>query len=557
MINSLNLHELQAAILTIRAKRTFIVAGRNWGKSALFGSFQQLVAKSMPGSTSIIAAKTYGHLLTSVLPSAMAMLERLGYYKDIHYWVGRPFPTNWKPPFHPPVKRFENYISFFNSADQRCSGFDLRSLDKTSSRGPNRDFLMTDETLLINKDKLNSELRPTIRANKSEFKHINFHLGEFHSTSMPITQEGKWILDEAGYYLNDFGIDIISIWKQVVNLQISLLDAEDKKDFQLIWNEIQRLRRLIAPRLSKDGTTLFVFGNALDNWRNDGGLKYLKEQRKSLPLLIFLIEIMNMVVELTENNFYSISRDKHIYYNSYNNDFLEDLAISSNFSSKLLSDKNSSFLSLEHYDPNEPIIVGFDWGGTISFMLSCQKFKGAFTTLNFQKEFFVKPEVGEMTEPLIKQFCEYYRFHTKKRITFVRDTYGDDKSNSINNSQTINEQAMGYLRKNGWEVSSVKHPGKEPPYFEKWQLINNCLKESDKKFYAIRINGNECKNLTLSLHDTKTTQVDGTFKKDKKAERKDNVDQAKTTHSTDAFDKIIYTVFKLETGHSFIPTKLA
>jgi len=552
MINELYLNEIQSVFNIVRPKRSIIVAGRNYGKSTSFGVQMHNIIQAMPGASGIIAAKNYGHILTSVLPSVFAQLERMGYIKDIHYVIGKPFPNCWGAPYHPPVRKFENYITFFHSATQRAVGFDLRSQDKSSGRGPNRDFLLSDETLILDKDKMDKELFPTIRANKDIFKGINFHLGEFHSTSMPYTLDGKWILDEANYYINDFKIDIFAIWRQIVNLQIELLDITNPSDFKKQWNEIQRLRREIKPRLSKDGSTLFAFGNSLDNWKKDGGIKYLQDQRKRLPYQIFLIEIMNQIIDLTDNNFYSFDRDRHVYYDSFDNSFIQNLAENTNYDFQKLGAKNSQFLNKIYYNTNDPIIAGFDWGGTISFMLTCQKFKQDFETLYFQKEFYVKPDNAEgMIDQLMKQFITFYENHQNKTIIFLRDTFGDNSSTSINTNKTINKQAIKILEAAKWKVIDKRHPGKEPGQVEKWQLVNNCLKGEDKKYLKIKIDGNGCKNLILSIINTKSKQIDEKFSKDKSLERK-KVDQATTTHATDAFDKVIFTLYKM-TSNNMVP----
>lgn len=548
----LSLNPFQTAVSILNPKYNYIVAGRGFGKSTLFGAQLHKIAKNLPGASGIIAAKTFTHVLTSILPSAFAHLERMGFIRDIHYVVGVRPPKVWGLPYQPPVKNFSNYITFFNP--ERPVGFYLVSQDREGSgRGPNTDFLLTDETLRLNKKKLDKELSPTIRANKDKFKNIPWHLGEFHSTSMPYSNDAKWILEKGDYYLNEFGIDYFSIWRQVVKMQVELLDIENKHDFLLHWNEIQRLRRKMNPLLSPDGKTLFTLSNAFDNIENVG-LSYIKEQRKRLPEIIFLIEIMNALISMTDNGFYLLNDDIHLYYDSWDDDFALNLAVVKSYNFAEIGNRTSAFLNRRYYDPNLPLTLFFDWGGTISFCLAAQ-FNKKTNTLYIIKEFYVLPP-GEMPKTLMKQVVDFFKPHKNKQIVFVRDTLGDDKSRSIQGSKTINQDAVSELKSNKWTVKVKKHKYKEPPQFEKWQLMQKIMKESDQSLFKLRIDGNNCKYLVISMRETKTKQVGNKFSKDKGTERKKGYDQRTAPHSTDALDKGCFWLNRNKSSSDFIDINL-
>lgn len=534
MIFPLTFNPFQTAIAILQPKRNFMVSGRAFGKSTFFGYQQHQLVQNLPGASCVIAAKTYTHLLTSVLPAAFAHLERMGYYRDIHYKIGTVPPKEWGLPFHCPVKDFSSYITFFNP--KRAVGFDLRTQERIGSgRGPNSDFVLTDETLLLDKSRIDSELMPTLRANKNEFKHINYHLGEFNSTSMPITPESRWILEIGEYYLREYGIDYFGLWRQVTQMQLELLDMEDPQEFALQWNEIQRVRKAMKPLLSKDGQTLFTLSNAFDNIQNVG-LSYIKDQRKSLPEILFYIEIMNMVLTMNENCFYAISEDKHIYYDSYDDDLTQQMALANNFDFAKLSKRKSNLLSRKFYNPKEPVYLFFDWGGTVSFALAAQ-FNRSSNTLYIIKEFYVTPG-GEMPTRLMAEVNEFFEPHENKTCYFVRDTYGDNKS--IQSSKTINGQAISALSANGWKVIPRTHRHKEPPMYEKWQLMQKIMNEGDQKYFKLRIDGTNCKYLVIAMKDAKVKQVGNELKKDKTLEARVKADQRTAPHSTDALDKGCY-----------------
>jgi len=549
----LSFNPFQTAISILQPKFNYLVSGRGWGKSTYFGHMLHQIVNNMPGASGVIAAKTFTHVLTSILPSAFAHLERLGYMRDIHYVIGKRPPKSWKKlPYQPPVKDYSNYITFYNS--ERCVGFFLTSQEREGSgRGPNTDFLLTDETLRLDKKKLDNELVPTVRANKDKFGHIPWHLGQYHSTSMPYSNESKWILETGNYYLEEYGIDYFSLWRTVVKAQLELLRIEDPEEFRMQWNEVQRLRKKMKPLLSKDGMTLFTLSNAFDNIDNVG-LSYIKQQSKTLPQIVFLIEIMNDIISMVENGYYAMNEDIHVYYDSWDDDFSNDLAINSNFNFATLSSKTAAFLSHRYYNPLLPVHLFFDWGGTISFCLAAQ-FNKNDNTLHIIKEFYQLPG-DEMPKNLMKQVNEFFFTHTNKKINFVKDTLGDDKSRSLQSSQTINEDSIKTLRSAGWEVSIMKHQYKEPPQDEKWLLMQKLFTEKDSSLFKIRIDGNNCKYLLISMRDTKVKQSGNKLEKDKSSERKLNVDQRTATHSTDALDKGCYWLSKNIKEHTFIDVNI-
>jgi len=541
------LNPIQATITLLQAMYTYIVAGRGLGKSTMFGNKMHDIVTHLPGASGIIAAKTYTHVLTSILPSAFAHLERMGYIRDIHYVIGRKPPQQWGLPYQPPVKNFDNYITFFNK--QRPTGFFLTSQEKEGSgRGPNTDFLLTDETLRLDKKKLDNEIAPTLRANKDKFKHISWHLGEFHSTSMPYTEESRWILEKGQYYLQDYGTDIFALWAQVIDMQIELLDITDPKEFQFQWNEINRLRKRMQPRLSADGKTLFILSNAFDNWQNVG-LSYIREQKQRLPWLIFLIEIMNAILTLTENPYYNLA-PHHSVHNAYDDHKVEQYALNNNFDFKKLSERKALMLNQKYYNPNEPIYLFFDWGGTVSFVLAAQLNKRD-NTLNILKEEYVLPP-DEMPKTLMKRIDSYFEGHKNKIVYYVKDTFGDSSATSIVGQKTINEESILQLKHLKWNVIARTHAFKEPPQLEKWKMMQLLLKESPEAPFKIRINAYECKYLLISMQDAKVRQVNEKIEKDKTSERRRGQDQRTSTHASDAIDKGCYYIYKNMTKGIFI-----
>jgi hypothetical protein len=539
-IRELTLNPIQLAKALLNAREEYDIGGRGVGKTRYMGYKMQRCIEHLPGASCTITAQTYSHLLTGILPSALAQLEAAGYLRDIHYAIGTKPPRSWGLPFEPPVKNFEHYITFYNKV--KPVGFHLFSQDREGgSRGFNTDFEFVDEFLTINRERYAREVSATNRANKDRFDHIPWHNGKHFSSSMPYSKEGKEILKKADYYLTDYGINYVETWKRIVNLQLQLLDIDKPADFAALWNEIQRLRKQILPRLDKSGQTLFTFSNAFDNLEFVK-LSYIKDNQRDMPYLIFLIEIMNQVLDVIEDCFYNLQSEKQVYWDSFDNDFIQELALTSHYDFKKLGTPDCRYDSKKYYHPDKPLILMLDWGGGISYCAIGQQIReDEWETLYCHKEFFVKPP-GEMVKRLMEKVCDYYRYHTCRDIFFVRDKFGDDRTGLINSSLTYNEEAMRYLARQNWRVQPLSHSGKEPPYHIKWMLMNNILNENDPKFLRLRINGNNCKFLKLSMENTKVKERDGKIIKDKRDERRKNVPQEEAQHPGDALDKCCYAI---------------
>jgi len=304
----------------------------------------------------------------------------------------------------------------------------------------------------------------------------------------------------------------------------------------------------MQPRLSADGKTLFILSNAFDNWQNVG-MSYIREQRQRLPYLIFLIEIMNAILTLTENPYYNIL-PIHSIHDAYDDHKVESFALNNNFDFKKLSERKASMLSSKYYNTNEPIYLFFDWGGTVSFVIAAQ-FNKATNTLNILKEEYVLPP-DEMPKTLMKRIDSYFESHKHKTIYYVKDSFGDSSATSIAGQRTINEEAISQLRSLKWNVIARTHAFKEPPQLEKWKMMQLIMKDGQDSPFKLRINAYECKYLLISMGDAKVKQVDTRIEKDKSSERRKAQDQRTSTHASDALDKGCYYLYKNLTKSTFV-----
>ncbi len=544
----------QMSYMMLQARQKYIIWSRGTGKSYVVGAEVDENVRIMPRGITTLAQATYGQALTKTLPSTFKFLESLGYKRydpktgTGNYVVCRTPPDGWYRPYEH-LLSYEHCITFSN-------GHALYILTQDgNSRGPSADYNITDEAITLNKERFDQEVAPTNRGNEDKFgrlsKHPLFkHHGNTFLTSMPYLQEHKWLLEPAKYYEEERGIHLIDEWNKCVKLYMQLIDARLNNDgvlFKEIWNETVRIRRMIVPFVSKDGT-LFHLASIFDNIANVG-LSYVINQYKVMERLSFMIEILNFIVDKIDHCYYQLD-ERHKYYNATNESYIRDFAENTDYSWSKLADADSRYDA--DCNPSQPLEICFDWGSSASFMEVAQPSDYDFVTHthvvgrivdNTINEFFVKREEEDDTEvnALVDRFCHYYRYHANKIVHFYRDRYGD--AHRANSKKTYNELAVARLECKGWRVEQHTHRGMEPPQHDKYLLWSQLLAETDTRYPLKRFNATKCKYILISMNNTRVRQSMGKFEKDKRAERNDSILPEEATHFGDVVDKRIWTKY--------------
>lgn len=545
----------QATCVILPYRTGYFIHSRATGKSFIAGSVIDDNVRSMPRGITTLAQATIGQALTKTLPSAFKMLEMLGYKrwdpitKTGDYVVCRQPPEGWYRPYEH-IMSFEHCITFSN-------GHCLYILTQEgNSRGPNADYNITDEALTIDKEQFDQEVAPTNRGNehifgKRSLNPVYKHHGNTFLSSMPYTQEQRWLLEPAEYYEKERGIRLFDVWNRMVRLQMQLIDAKLAKDVKLfkdIWNETVRLRQTITPFVSRDGV-LFSLGSIFDNVANIG-MSYICDQYRLMEKLSFMVEILNYMIEKVDGCYYQLD-ERHVYYNAINDSYIRDFAENTDYDWRKLGGNDDSRRDLD-CNPNLPLEITCDWGSAASFMEVAQERNFDFVTKmlteqpvdNNINEFFVKPDDSDdtMVNSLIDKFCDFYRYHINKTVHFYRDKYGDARR--ANSKKTYNEIAIQRLERHGWTVIQHTHHGIEPPQHDKYLLWAAILAETDPRFPKKRFNGNRCRYTLISMNNTRVIEdSSGKFTKDKRSERNKSVLPEQATHLGDAVDKRIWTKY--------------
>lgn len=367
--------------------------GRGGGKSTSIADRIKNLVHQMPRASGVIVGETYGQILTRTLPSTISGLERLGYYKDYHYFIGRKPPKSWKwnEPYEPPAN-YDHYMIWYTGA-----GFHLVSQDRSGSgRGLNTDFIIGDEAALLDFEKLFNDVLATNRGNLHRFSNCPLHHSTFFCSTTPMTTKGKWMFK---------------------------IEEEAKQNPDKI---------------------LYLRSSATHNI-NNLGKKFFSENKKRLPRIIYDAEILNIRPGKIEGGFYpQFSEKKHTHV-AINYNYMDSMQFSFKENGEMDCRQDADLLL------DAPIDIAMDYGASINVIVSGQMNKNAYKVLNclFLKTPHLVPHV-------VEKFCAYYKYHRNKTVNYYYDhtaighdggraeTYEEQVTNTLaKNGWKVNKQNLG------------------------------------------------------------------------------------------------------------------
>lgn len=466
--------------------------GRGTGKTTIIGDRLRRLITQMPRSTGVFIAPTYQFTLTRILPSLVQGLEMQGLYKDLHYFVGKMPPRSWRTDWgiaYQPPDKYDKYITFYNG-----TGIHLISQDVPGDgRGLNTDWVIGDEAALLNIDKIQENINPTLRGTMArEYKDKYLFGSRLFTSSTPLTKEGRWFIEieeKAMIEPKRFGLLRADCRHNLHNLRPGYLEEERK--------------------------------NAYTDW-------------------IFDAEYLNKRPKVVRDGFYPLLDDEiHAYvnydYNHYND---ETASVDCRGDADLAHDR--------------PLIIGVDWGATINCMVIAQYINNELRVL---KNMYVLGDNQETQQDLFRNFSKYYRHHKQKRIIMWYDASGNVSTGFTkrNRSQLAREQ----LTQLGWNVEIRMHNRRTNPEHEKKYLLwQRILKEEEPQMPTVRINKGNAKELWVSMQNAKVKKgTRGDLKKDKSGENK-SANRIYATDLSDACDYLIFGMFAdklFNKGSTFVP----
>ena len=175
----------------------------------------------------------------------------------------------------------------------------------------------------------------------------------------------------------------------------------------------------------------------------------------------------------------------------------------------------------------------FDFGGTFNWCVAGQMQQNTVLML---KNFFV--EKPKKLQHLVKEFCDYYRFHDRKVVELY---YGiDANSERAADIRTDAEKLKEYFDDEDWvvidkmedQVAWIRHKMK----YDFWGLAFDNSEDRDDRIPKVSFNSSNCTELIWSVSRAMLKPGEKSYEKDKRDEKNPNVLQWQATHLSDAID---------------------
>lgn len=498
----------QLMAMAIAAKNEYIVASRGFGKSEGIDA-PRLIRNvfAMPRSSGALLSPTYGKLLRNTLPAVFHALSRIGYYRDVHYVVGKkpPAKMNFAKPYIEPFNH-DYVISWFNGSIQHLVSFDR----PMSANSMNLDYVFGFEAKYLDFNKIKDEVLPANRGNLNYFGGCPWHHGVLFTTDMPTTKAGGWILEKE----KEMDTRLIELIKLTYRKYKSSTCSKTKSKLS---KELAFLR---------SQATLYAEFDAFDNIELLGE-SFIREMERSLPPLIFNTAVLNRRSTKVTNGYYASFNEGIHAYESHNNSLLESYQYDTSLSSRSTCALDGDII------PSEPLCVGMDYNAAICNLVVGQRVdnKEARTL----KSFFVK--TPRKIIDLVNDFCDYYDAMASKDVIFFYDSTA--VANTPTDHDSFADTVINQLYKRNWNVTPI-YFGQPLRHNLKHNYFDLAFK-GDSSYLFPTFNRDNNEYLIMAMENTGVRIGKNGFEKDKQAEKKPDSpeypDETKT-HVTDAWDTL-------------------
>lgn len=518
---NLYLNKPQILIHLIGAKITICIWGRGTGKSE--GVIAPWIIErvfSMPRSKGIIIGPHYQHILSNTLPQVLEMWERMGYYRNVHFMVGKKPPASWHwpEPYASPLSS-KHTIYWFNGSCQV-----LVSQDRSfNSAGPSVDYIIGDEAKHLVFDKL-QETFQTNRGNRQYFGHLSHHHSILFCTDMPTSPKSNWIfLYES--QVDQEAIDIVmGIQHEILLLQSKLRTASAQGRKSDMEQEIRDLTNTLnyvrKGGDSESGLVYFSEVSTLENMEVVGE-NFIREQKRNLPDFKFRSSILNQRVKKSEGMFYPMLNEDLHYYFSFSYSRLDHLGFDF---SKITTQAYHQDGDVRH---KLALDIALDYNIKINTLVVGQEIDNRFKTLNFL--FVLSPM---MLKDVVAKFLDYYKDHLVKEVNYYFD-FSAIAGNAMVGDYSFSDQVTDLLIAGGWEVNQF-YTGAIPSYQLRYEMFNSALR-GNSNLPMPSFNQHNCASLLISLESTLTRNGKTGFEIDKRSENDPNVLPNHATHAQEAW----------------------
>jgi hypothetical protein len=501
-------HDRQLELMRIHANSEYIIAPRGWGKSEGIDAPRLLRnIWAMPKSNGVILSPTYGKLLRNTLPAVFRSLERYGYRRNRHYFVGRQAPKflNFQKPVQEPFD-WEYTIHWFNGSINSLISFDR----PMSANSMSVDYVMGFESKFLDYEKITSEVIPANRGNEDLYTGCPWHHGYTFTTDMPTRKSGMWIFDKE----NEMDKELINV----------IIDT---------YGEIKRLeKRDIHPqRLNKLRNDLNFFRSKAvlyyecDPFDNIDLLteRFFKDMKRNLSPFEYRTAILNQRIKKLEHGFYSSMSEKAHCYDGDDVNFLKALDYDLDKAAELDCRKDADM------DHDKPLYIALDYNANINWLVCGQPDYEA-KTMRTLKSFFVKGDNRLMQ--LLRNFDDYYKTRHNKDVIYYHTNTALQGAYALS-ADTFADSVLSTLSQLGWSVMPV-YMGQAPNHVLKHRYINDGFKGLNYLLPLINRSNND--ELITAMEQTGVRVGPEGFKKDKSGEKLPETPEDQLEYRTDGTD---------------------
>ena len=523
------MNSMQLLANVIDPNMLYIEGARAVGKTeGITGPRLIRVANDMPGEVSFLVHKSYVALMTNVWPNIQAYFSRqvvvngqarpmLEY--GIDYVVGEStLPSHFRRPRYP-VSYAKHSVVFRNGAHLQ-----LVSSDQPESvAGRNAVHAFVEEMKHNSGEKLKTRLFPSLRGGPADVRRSAYYEGVtgVSDTARVDLGEDDWFEDYEKkvnpQLIEEIATVSLEVNKSLYRLFVLKQQERDSKDPLLLEKmrlEAVKLNSFIArwkPRLAdmRRNAVFYLRASSFCN-KDILGAKFFKTQLDTLDIDEFLTAICAVRhKEVTNKFFVNYDKAKHQYKDSYKYNSI------TRHNLKKLFILTAEYLT--HYDPSEPLFMGYDPGNFQSLIVAQKKDYGH--RLDIIKEFFAYlPKDHNDLAQEVHQF--FGTAAANKTIYLYPDRAGNKRREDLEQISTDSLNLKAALEQSGFTVILFNEGASTIYHWQQFKLCQMLFGERSALLPIIRIDENECKNLCSAIMISPLKKTDGKIELDKSSEKK-------------------------------------
>ncbi len=548
-----NRMQIQASV--IDANKMILEAGRAAGKTVWFGKRFINVGYDMPGELSFFAHKTYIALINNIVPNLIA------YFKTPHGSQQKPLMTEGKDYVigekdlpkhfnHPryPIENPNHSIVLSNGHHYR-----LVSSDQPDSvAGANGVHAFIEEMKHNDGGKLKSRIFPALRGGPGSIRQSHYYQGitGVSDTARVDLGEHDWFTEYEK--LVDPGLikEIVTVSMHVNEalykielLRRKILETIDAGQIGKFQAKIRKYERRIvywSPVLRRMRKAAVYYLKASSFVNKDMlGFNYFKTQLDVMDETEFLTAIGNVRPKRVTDLFFT-GWDNRVH--TFTGAGEESYKYKSIHQFNLKDTFRMTAEYLVHYDPNKPLILGYDPGHFSSIVVGQegQNVKKE-DVIWIIKEFYcwIPKQQGDLARMIYEFFGTVRK---NKRIIFYYDRAANKTRVEQDKITTDARLMAAEMKKYGFTVEMKNERQRTIFYYEHFKLLGMILSEKLKAMPRLRVDENECPNLVSSINLAPVERKDGKIALDKTSEKKValNHQAAMSTQIATALTYLIY-----------------